>query len=359
MLGRASTRTRLTGLLAAVFLAAASWAVAIAPIASAEGGSCSGPQCNVGTPVPGTPGQPSLPPDQGGTPGGFTPGPSECFFMHPSFVPEPGGTYPSIPCEYQGGWWNPEDSCYWGLSPTQSAPPPGRSEYVGAWYTCLAFDNGVIGAGCLNTSIPLAPALTCAPWIPIDRQWMDEPPAGVVQYTPEQAAAMLQARIQISPIEIGLAPSESVHSDDPAGGAYRRTWVGIPVWAWVENPGPGTFEPVSDSDSFGGVFVTGTATLHRLVWHPGDGQAPIGCQQGTPFNLAYWADRPAEDSPSCGWRYQDTSGDGTFTVTAESQWVFNWEAGGRSGQIIMQPTQTSTEVRVGELQSVNIAPPSH
>ncbi len=67
-------------------------------------------------------------------------------------------------------------------------------------------------------------------------------PPGINRYTPAQAAAALARTFVLSPIEIGMAPELKVHSDDPAGTApYRRTWVGIPVWLWVNNPTPSSW----------------------------------------------------------------------------------------------------------------------
>ncbi len=58
--------------------------------------------------------------------------------------------------------------------------------------------------------------------------------------------------------------------------------------------------------------------------------------------------------PTCGIRYQHTTKGGTFTVTATTSWVVQWTGGGQSGQIQMPTTTSTTDVRVGELQSVNV-----
>ena len=100
--------------------------------------------------------------------------------------------------------------------------------------------------------------------------------------------------------------------------------------------------------------MTATAGVRSLTLTSGDGQT-INCGVGTPFNAAAMADQLAVDSPTCGFRYQRTSGSGTFTVSASTSWVVEWTGGGESGNIAMPMTTSTAQVRVGELQSVNTA----
>jgi len=276
----------------------------------------------------------------GNGPGGFTPGPSECTYTEGEEDSE------TIECSRDGGYWSNDLQCYWGLVDPQSPPPAGKDATQGAWYECRPYE------ACTGVTPEGLPTNCYSP-----AQWLDTPPPGIVQYTPEQAAGMLVKEFVLEPVTIGLAPAEKVHDDDPPGTApYRRTWVGIPVWAWVEDTSASKWGPVSESGTFGGVTVSATATVQSLTWDPGDGQSAIGCGEGTRFDINYWANKAAEDSPTCGWRYQQTSGDGTFTVSATTNWIVEWEGGGASGQIAMPALTTQTQVRVGELQSVNVSP---
>lgn len=282
------------------------------------------------------PGNPGTPPDSGGgeAPIGFVPGPSECLWKSPE-SPDP----VVVDCsDANGGYWSNTGQCYWYLADPQREPPFGQSASVGAWYRCSPIcniDNATPG-DCTGT------------W-----QWRDAPPPGIARYTPAQAAAALATRLVLSPIPIGMAPAEKVHSDDPPGTApYRRTWVGIPVWLWVDNPTEEQWGSQTISDTIGGVTITLTASTTGLWWDSGDGQQ-ITCGAGTPFDINYWYNKPAEDSPDCGWRYEQT---GTFTVTAISTWSVEWTGGGETGDIQMPSTSTSTTVQVGELQSVNVLP---
>lgn len=297
--------------------------------------------CGDGTEVPGDKPGGESPTER---PAGFTPGPQECVLNGGKTED---GEDLTVDCSRDGRWWSNVDQCYWGLTDPQSSPPAGRSIYDGAWYDCVRHADDV---SCDPTN-PLSG--TC---YDIGR-FLPEPPPGVEELTPGQAAVLLAVQFTLEPIDIGLAPSEKVHSDDPAGTApYRRTWVGIPVWAWVENPSSSTWGPISETDTFGGVTVSGTASVSSLTWDTGDGQY-IDCGQGTPFSLAY--SDAAVDSPDCGWRYEKTSNGGTFTISATTGWRVEWSGGGQDGVIEMPATTSSTTVRVGELQSVNVTGPGN
>lgn len=248
-----------------------------------------------------------------------------------------------MPCETSNGWWsNQPGNCigYVRLAPPgeQSPPPPGESAGVGAWYLCTAYCPPTADAGrdCFGATF-----------------WSDVPPAGIATYTPAQAAALLVKSFQLAGITIGMAPEDKTHTDDPVGtAAYRRTWVGIPVWLWVENPQPLTFGPYSKSATLGGVTVTATAQVQSVTWSSGDGQS-VTCGVGTRFNETAMQDELATDSPTCGFRYQKTSGTGRFTVTATSNWVVRWTGGGTDGTIAVPTVRSATQIRVGQLESVN------
>lgn len=280
-------------------------------------------QCDVVVVVPEHPGG-----NTGGSgtgPADFTPGPSQCVYS-------PKGKPPQVvDCAKGDSWWSNDRQCYWSVVQPQKAPPPGKNPGQGAWYTCAGIES------------PFG----------VD-QWLDSPPPGIVMYTPAQAAAALARQFTLTPIAIGAAPEAKVHSDDPVGTApYRRTWVGIPVWLWVDQPTESSWGPMSRTATIGGVTVTATAKVQSLTWSSGDGQR-VTCGEGTRFDPVYWANRPAVDSPTCGFRYQKTSTGGTFTLSATTNWIVEWSGGGQTGNIQMPTTTSSTEIRVGELQSVNV-----
>lgn len=290
--------------------------------------------CDVVVTDPGTPGTISGP---GAGPADFTPGPTSCVDKFAKPAPA------EIPCSNGKGWWDNARQCYWTLDDPQRSAP-GRDPSVGAFYSCDPLPS-------FCASVPLGSCFGLS-------QWLAAPPPGIQQYTPAQAAGKLAKTFVLTAIDIGMAPEEKVHTDDPAGtAAYRRTWVGIPVWLWVNNPTSTSWGPELKTATLGGVTVTATAKVQSLTWNSGDGQN-VTCGAGTPFNAAAYANTAAVDSPTCGLRYQRTSKGGAFTVTATTNWVVEWSGEGQTGNIQMPTTSTSTTLRVGELQSVNVVTPA-
>jgi hypothetical protein len=318
-----------------VTLLSSAMASANAAFASGGSGGCDpsplSPTCTVGVGNGGSVGSSNLGGNTG-APANFTPAPTGCSYEGQA-----------VPCSTSDGWWsNQPGNCvgYVQLAPTpeQAPPPPGESAGVGAWYLCTMYCPATANTGrdCFGATF-----------------WSNVPPAGITTYTPAQAAALLVKSFQLAGITIGMAPEEKTHTDDLAGTApYRRTWVGIPVWLWVENPQPLTFGPYSKSATLGGVTVTATAEVESVTWSSGDGQS-VTCGAGTAFDETAMQDELATDSPTCGFRYQKTSGTGTYTVTASSNWVVRWTGGGTDGTVAAPTVRATTQVRVGQLESVN------
>mgnify|MGYP003499225931 FL=1 len=314
--------------------------IGVSPAAAAEChiDSWGNQVCDIEVGQPGTPGTPG-----GGTaPAGFTPGPATCLWDGVEGSEDPDLIPREIPCSTGDDYWSNGRQCYWSIDDPQRPAPNGKSLNVGAYYSCDPYvsNPALCGAptNCYGFSL-----------------WLDAPPPGITRYTPAQAAGMLVRTFVLQPITIGMAPERKVRTDDPAGtAAYRRTWVGIPVWLWVDSTSESTWGPLTRTATYGGVTVTATAQVQSLTWSSGDGQT-VNCGVGTPFNAAAMADQLAVDSPTCGFRYQRTSGSGTFTVSASTTWVVQWNGGGENGTIAMPTTTSSAQVRVGELQSVNTA----
>jgi hypothetical protein len=132
-----------------------------------------------------------------------------------------------------------------------------------------------------------------------------------------------------------------------AAGKYT---VGVPMWMWV-NQSATTYGPNTATASAGGVTVTATAKVSKIVWTMGDG-ASVTCNgPGTP----YTSSEGMAESPTCGHVYSKTSAgaaqSGKFPVTATSTWTINWQGGGQAGQLT-EVRQTNVQVAVGEVQVV-------
>ncbi|MFF9818920.1 ATP/GTP-binding protein [Streptomyces sp. NPDC014006] len=131
-----------------------------------------------------------------------------------------------------------------------------------------------------------------------------------------------------------------------AAGQYT---VGVPMWMWV-NQSATTYGPNSASASAGGVTVTATAKVSKIVWQMGDGSAVTCTGPGTPYK----ASTGMTESPTCGHVYSKSSAStsgGKYRVTATSTWTVNWEGGGETGQL-SEVRQSNVQVAVGEVQVV-------
>ncbi|WJV51665.1 ATP/GTP-binding protein [Streptomyces flavofungini] len=134
-----------------------------------------------------------------------------------------------------------------------------------------------------------------------------------------------------------------------AGGKYV---VGVPMWLWVRQS-PTTFGPNTATATAGGVTVTATAKVKKIVWRMGDGGTETCAGPGTPYKESYGM----RESPTCGHRYTKTSAKaagGRFALTATSTWSIDWQVTGGGGEAgeLTEIRQSQAQVAVGEVQVV-------
>ncbi|KDA06947.1 ATP/GTP-binding protein [Microbacterium sp. CH12i] len=329
-------RRTLAALVAAIALIAGTL-VAAAP-ASADGGLWCNANGDCYMTLSSRPTDPRPNPDSNG----WTPGAPSCWVeitadLADSLGYEPedlrawtGGNgvtfYATIACSSQAGYWSNNRQCYVhmvdGVWPQR---PPSYKQDAG-YYMCI--QPMMFGAGVVSYF------------------WSNTVPPGLKVYTPGMAAMKLIETFQLRGIDIGMAPEVN-----PAWG-HRRSYVGIPVWFWVNNPQPLTWGPYSETATLGGQTITATAKVTSVRWSTGDGGSKVCGGLGTAYTSGYGV----TDSPTCGYRYQSTSqsqaGD-RYTVTATSQWVVTWTAlSGASGTVNLTSSSTAN-LEVNELQTVN------
>jgi hypothetical protein len=131
--------------------------------------------------------------------------------------------------------------------------------------------------------------------------------------------------------------------------ATGKYTVGIPMWMWV-NQDATTYGPNTASASAGGITVTATAKVSKIVWKMGDGTSVTCNGPGTPYN----GSAAMSESPTCGHVYSKTSASaagGKYAVTAASTWTIDWQGGGASGQLT-ETRQSDVQVAIGEVQVV-------
>ncbi len=229
-----------------------------------------------------------------------------------------------IPCKQGDAWWSPGGPCY--ISPQSDAYLPTDDKWEGNY--------------------PKGGIYLCAnPFIHFNYTfWALTPPPGPASPAdPAMLAQRAVAEMTFRAISIGMVPLEG---SQPNGQPYVGL-VGMPTWMWVANPTAETAGPQSRTVSAGGISVTATAALQRVVWVMGDGRgaaSTVTCGAGTAYQDSYGK----QDSPTCGYRYQRQ---GTYTVSATSYWSVVWTGGGQSGTIPLHFTSTR-QVVIGEVQVI-------
>ena len=289
--------------------------LALAPVpAHASGPTCKKKDpitgvCTIEIPAP-TPGPVTTP--IGGTRGGGT---------------SPGcHRYPNtpVPCsDPQLGFWLVALQVYCKLAIPQ--PPAndlvwtGHGGKGGAIYTCTdPFRGGNFIGG--QVWLPGAPGTTVSP---------------------EEAAQAVVRRMDLRAADIGIVP------EDKPGSVGA---VGAPVYMWSRR-GPTTFGPQVLTAAAGGVAITATAKVDKIVWDMGDGAAVTCRTPGTVYRDQFGF----ADSPDCGYRYTRTSAgkpNNAYPIAATSYWVVDWTGpGGSSGRITLDLV-SRTNIVVGELQAL-------
>ena len=183
-----------------------------------------------------------------------------------------------------------------GVAPASSVPVPEGAVVVGGVVVCVPNP----GEACL-TPIPVAPGA-----------------GGVdVAASARSAAASLGVPAPV----IGLSP-------EPSGNRWGALGVGLPIWAWVDDPGS-----LSASASQDGIDISLSASRGSVTFDWGDGtsstctqmvQRPVGVD-------------PLMQSPVCGHAYLKA---GDYTITATSSWDVLWQALGQQGRVELSSSAT-------------------
>lgn len=331
-------KRRLTGLLAAVALVLGTLLASSAP-ATAAGGTWCDPvslQCFVMLDSP--PSDPAPNPDSNG----WSAGAAQCWarttaenaksYPEDSVATYLGSTqnwYVKINCGDGFRYWSNNRQCYVQMVDGAWPARPGGYDQDAGYYRCTPHVD-------MPSTVPTT-------------FWSNTVPPGLQVFTPGMAARKLIETFQIRGVDIGMAPEVN-----PQWG-HRRSYVGVPVWLWVENPQPLTWGPYTETATLGGQTITATAQVSSIRWDMGDGGARTCGGIGTPYTTGYGI----QDSPTCGYRYTTTSegrGGDRFTVTATTQWVVTWTSLAGPGGTINLTAQSAEALEVNELQTVNVTP---
>lgn len=117
-------------------------------------------------------------------------------------------------------------------------------------------------------------------------QWLADPPPAATTTDPAVLAQRAVDSMKLAGPDI---------ASPRAAGRYL---VGMPMWMWV-NQNPTTYGPNTASASAGGVTVTATAKVSKIVWTMGDGAVVTCAGPGTPYTAAAGkSDSPPADTPT-------------------------------------------------------------
>ena len=114
--------------------------------------------------------------------------------------------------------------------------------------------------------------------------------ATVVTITPEQAAYMALAQLQLPATPPGIGP-------DPSKNEWDMAAVGYPLWVWAD--GPTHVGPVTTNVA--NLTVSLDARLTKTMFRMGDGHSLTCRGGGTPYKS--WV-KPGAKSPTCGYLYE-------------------------------------------------------
>lgn len=229
-----------------------------------------------------------------------------------------------------GGGGSDDDSRWTCTYTLAVQPPPGSEDWEGA-----SRDDGAFYlVDCLDRETGTRQ---------IRRVFLAEPPTGngPPPVNPAVLAQRAVDKMLLRGPQIGITPK-------PGG----KGVTGMPVYMWTET-GPETYGPNTASAAAGGISVTATAKVSKIVWSMGDGKTVTCTTAGTPYKAEYGK----KPSPDCGHRYDkpsSTTGSGTYKVTATSTWSIDWQVtgGAQAGQLTEVRT-SSVDINVAEVQVLN------
>ncbi|MGB8020606.1 MAG: hypothetical protein WCF04_05215 [Candidatus Nanopelagicales bacterium] len=220
-----------------------------------------------------------------------------------------------IDCTSEWGTWSNDRRCWVELMSPQPPPsdPIWEDRTDGAIYWCQPPSlAGAIGGGHML--------------------WAPAPPP---QVNPSRLARQALDSMDLNAPAVGATPLPS---------ADAVSVIGLPTWLWIDDADSHSWGPITRTASAGGVTVTATARVAKVVWDMGDGQTVTCTSQGT----VWTAEKGTGDSPTCGYRYTRP---GQRTITATTFWEVDWSGAGQTGTITFDMSGTRT-VNVVELRAV-------
>ena len=225
-----------------------------------------------------------------------------------------------VDCTSDKGTWSSDRQCWVELADPQPAKDLSvwKGNTDGAIYKCSPPSGG---GGLLGVA-----------WGTPTYFWADSAPP---QVNPAALAREAVDSMNLVAPTVGATP---LPSDEAV------SLIGLPTWLWIDAADEHSWGPITRTASAGGVTVTATAKVAKVVWDMGDGNTVTCTNKGTEWTPA----KGTGDSPTCGYRYNSR---GERTITATTYWEVDWSGAGQSGTITFDMSGTR-DVNVVELRAV-------
>jgi hypothetical protein len=261
---------------------------------------------------------------------------------------------PDAQCSRGVGWWDQRWQCYatvasrgpgdlptipvvsyWRGAGTVVADTVVAEHVSGFWTYHVAFhrdDPDAVGVAlaCLEPLSDYKAISLPFWWAPSG----DPAPSG-----PEfEAAATASIAFDLTAPGLGVFPGGL---EDPAYPEASGA-VGMPVWLWAEDPGPGVGSKLVKSAELRGYPISIEVSLSKIVYDMGNGDT-VTCGLGTEPVAVH---KPRQ-SPTCPYSYMEK---GRYTVSADTVFEIEWSStGGRQGVFPFTLTRSGV-YNVGEIQ---------
>ena len=233
-----------------------------------------------------------------------------------------------IPCTNTFGTWINTRQMW--CKPKQPQPPNTdpiwKNNTEGNIYICTRPEHTNIAD----------PAMQTTTWLPNTNP---TPPPN-----PEQLAWKALATIHLQPITPGTTPTTLEQNPNALGA------VGMPLWLWPRNPTPNQLGPTTASATEQGHTVTITAKAQSITWNLGNNTPPITCTTWKQPHKNTHPNTPVTCGAQTGYHQQ-----GTYTITATTNWTIHWQGIGQQGTL-HHTTTTQQTLKIGELQVLNTNP---
>ena len=161
---------------------------------------------------------------------------------------------------------------------------------------------------------------------------------------PKQLAWKALATIDLQPITPGTTPTTLEQHPNALGA------VGMPLWLWPRNPTPTQLGPTTASATEQGHTVTITAKAQSITWNLGNNTPPITCTTWKQPHHNTHPNTPVTCGAQTGYHHQ-----GTYTITATTNWTIHWQGIGQQGTL-HHTTTTQQTLKIGELHALNTNP---